>query len=224
MPFLVCASPAHSIRTRHTPYSSGNICVRGVYGLCNASAALAVDDYPLLDWPACVPREKRSEYNRIRITVPTGGKPTKSLRFEPANDIARCAVDWRHRRASNGKDDSSFLAATRDLRLTAIDSKLTPQLAQFRVVLRMFATAFEKTLSKSVAWKIFPSGVRLTLQIVELVIVSCVVELAMTLPMALYFHRIRVFALPVNIFVLPLLVGLMPAALLSLASENVRFW
>jgi competence protein ComEC len=53
-----------------------------------------------------------------------------------------------------------YLAATRDLRLTAIDSKLTPQLARFRVVLRMFATAFEKTLSKSVAWKIFPSGGR----------------------------------------------------------------
>jgi competence protein ComEC len=34
--------------------------------------------------------------------------------------------------------------------------------------------------------------------------------------MALYFHRITVFALPVNVFILPLLAILMPAALLTL--------
>ena len=51
---------------------------------------------------------------------------------------------------------------------------------------------------------------------IELLAVSLVVELAMTLPMAIYFHRITVFALPVNIFILPLLIVLMPAALLTL--------
>ena len=38
----------------------------------------------------------------------------------------------------------------------------------------------------------------------------------MALPMALYFHRITVFALPVNVFILPLLLILMPAALITL--------
>ena len=33
-----------------------------------------------------------------------------------------------------------------------------------------------------------------------------VVELAMTLPMAIYFHRITIFALPVNVLILPLLL------------------
>ena len=46
--------------------------------------------------------------------------------------------------------------------------------------------------------------------------ISCVVELAMTLPMAIYFHRITIFALPVNLLIVPLLVVLMPAALLTL--------
>jgi len=36
------------------------------------------------------------------------------------------------------------------------------------------------------------------------------------LPMAVYFHRITVFALPVNMVILPLLAVLMPAALLTL--------
>ena len=47
--------------------------------------------------------------------------------------------------------------------------------------------------------------------------VSCVIELAMTLPMAIYFHRITLFALPVNLLILPLLLILLPLALLLLA-------
>ena len=40
--------------------------------------------------------------------------------------------------------------------------------------------------------------------------------MAMTLPMAIYFHRITLVALPVNLFILPLLAVLMPAALLTM--------
>ncbi len=59
---------------------------------------------------------------------------------------------------------------------------------------------------------------RFILRVCELLVVSCVVELAMTLPMAIYFHRITIFALPVNVFILPLLAVLMPAALLTLVA------
>jgi competence protein ComEC len=43
----------------------------------------------------------------------------------------------------------------------------------------------------------------------------------MTLPMAIYFHRITIFALPVNLFILPLLAVLVPAALLTLVTTLV---
>jgi competence protein ComEC len=156
-----------------------------------------------------------------------------------------------------------YLTATRDLRLTAIDAKLAPKLAQFRVTLRMIAAGLQRatggrTLRSAVrapseiaidynarpqlaliqdtlnvadetlkaasqnrfanfiAWRVFPWAVRFVLRIGELLVVSCVVELAMALPMAVYFHRITVFALPVNVFILPLLVVLMPAALMTL--------
>ncbi len=49
-----------------------------------------------------------------------------------------------------------------------------------------------------------------------MLVVSCVVELAMMLPMAIYFHRITLLALPVNLLILPMLSVLMPAALLTL--------
>jgi competence protein ComEC len=109
-----------------------------------------------------------------------------------------------------------FLVATRDVRTVAIDIKLEPRLAQFRVVLRMIATRLQRAISTHMAWRIFPWSIRFALRCIELLVVSCVVELAMTLPMAIYFHRITVFALPVNIFILPLLGLLMPAALLTL--------
>jgi len=115
-----------------------------------------------------------------------------------------------------GKSVHPYLVATRDLRTVAIDIKLEPRLAQFRVVLRMIANRLQPAISTHVAWRIFPWSIRFALRCVELLVVSCVVELAMTLPMAIYFHRITVFALPVNIFILPLLGLLMPAALLTL--------
>jgi len=109
-----------------------------------------------------------------------------------------------------------YLAATRDLRTVAIDVKLEPRLAQFRVVLRMIAQRMGGASSTLIAWKVLPWCIRFALRSVELLVVSCVVELTMTLPMALYFHRITIFALPVNIFILPLLAVLLPAALLTL--------
>lgn len=109
-----------------------------------------------------------------------------------------------------------YLAATRDLRLTALDVKMAPRLAQFRVVLRMIAARLHAATSRRIAWRIFPWMVRFALRLFELVVVSFVVELSMTLPMAVYFHRITLFALPVNLFILPLLAVLLPAALLML--------
>ena len=109
-----------------------------------------------------------------------------------------------------------YVTATRDLRLVAIDIKLAPRLAEFRVMMRMVAERMERAGNKLLAWKIFPWSVRFAIRVLELVVVSCVVELAMTLPMAVYFNRITIFALPVNLLILPMLLVLMPAALLTM--------
>jgi competence protein ComEC len=109
-----------------------------------------------------------------------------------------------------------YAAAMRDLRLVAIDIKLAPRLAEFRLMMRMIAERLARAGSGPMAWRIFPWCVRFSIRFMELIVVSCIVELAMTLPMAVYFHRITIFALPVNLLILPLLVVLMPAALLTL--------
>jgi competence protein ComEC len=109
-----------------------------------------------------------------------------------------------------------YAAATRDLKLVAVDIKLAPPLAQFRVLMRMVAERLQRAASGTIAWRVFPWCLRFAIRVVELVVISCVVELAMTLPMALYFHRITIFALPVNLLIVPVLVVLMPVALLTL--------
>jgi competence protein ComEC len=114
-----------------------------------------------------------------------------------------------------------YITATRNLRLTAIDAKLPPKQAQLRETLRTFTHAFESTPFERTASRLFPFAVRFFLRVVELLVVSCVVELAMTLPMAIYFHRITIFALPVNLFIFPLLILLMPAALITLITPLI---
>ena len=115
-----------------------------------------------------------------------------------------------------------YLAATRDLGLLAIDTKLPPRHAEFRVILRMAAARLEAAFHRVIAWRVFPWMVRSALRVCELVVVAVVVELAMTLPMAIYFHRITIFALPVNLLILPLLALLMPAAVITLIA--LLFW
>jgi competence protein ComEC len=111
-----------------------------------------------------------------------------------------------------------YLAATRDLQLLGLDVKLPPLQAQFRVTMRMIATVLEAAFNRFIARRIFPWLVRFVLRVGELLVVAFVVELAMTLPMAIYFHRITIFALPVNLLILPLLLVLMPAALITLVT------
>ena len=113
------------------------------------------------------------------------------------------------------------LRATVDLRMVSIDVKLPPGIAQFRVAMRMIAERLELAASGWMAWRCFPWIVRLGLRLGELVFVTLVVEMVLALPMAIYFHRITVYALPVNLCILPLLSLLVPAAMLMLLTLAV---
>ena len=108
------------------------------------------------------------------------------------------------------------IQAARDLRLIAIDSKLPRKIAQFRVTMRLIARHLEVATSARAAWMFLPRAIRSILRLGELLFVTLVVELALALPMAIYFHRITVYALPANLCILPLLTILVPAAMLLL--------
>ena len=111
--------------------------------------------------------------------------------------------------------------ATKDLRVITLDPKLPPKLAQFRVTLRLIARHLELATSHRIAWQLLPLLIRTILRLGELLFVTLVVELALALPMAIYFHRITVYALPVNLCILPLLGILLPAAMILLVALTV---
>lgn len=110
---------------------------------------------------------------------------------------------------------SPYLRATRNLSLVAIDPSLPPRVAQFRVSLRLLGTHLKPLTGNWLAHHGPALLIRLGLRIVELLLVSIIVEAVMSLPMALYFHRVTVLALPVNFLIVPFLGLLLPSALLT---------
>jgi competence protein ComEC len=111
-----------------------------------------------------------------------------------------------------------YLQAARNLGLIAIDPALPPRLAQFRVTLRLIASHLQPFLGHWLARRLPPAFVRLTLRILELLLVSALIELAMSLPMAIYFHRVTALGLPVNLLVVPLIGLALPSALITFAT------
>jgi competence protein ComEC len=111
-----------------------------------------------------------------------------------------------------------YLQAARNLGLIAIDPDLPPRLAQFRVTLRLIADHLQPFFGRRVARFLPPALVRLTLRISELLLVSALIELAMSLPMAIYFHRVTALGLPVNLLVVPLIGLALPSALLTFST------
>lgn len=110
-----------------------------------------------------------------------------------------------------------LLRGLRDLRQTRVDAALPPRVAQFRVMVRIGAQLLRPWVGWYLAWKVFPWTMRMLLLGAELLAVSTTIELFMMLPMAAYFHRITLFALPVNVLVVPFIGILLPCALLTFA-------
>ena len=108
-----------------------------------------------------------------------------------------------------------YLRGVRLPRQLSLDPFLSPRVAQLRVSLRMFVYALRPLIGPRWAWCIPFGMVRWTLRFAEALIVALIVELAMVLPMAIYFHRITLIALPANLLGLPLLAFLLPLALLT---------
>ncbi|MEO6828998.1 MAG: DNA internalization-related competence protein ComEC/Rec2, partial [Acidobacteriaceae bacterium] len=108
-----------------------------------------------------------------------------------------------------------YLRGVRLPRQLSLDPHLPPRVAQLRVALRMFVSGLRPFLGTRWAWRVPFGTTRWGLRFAEALLVAFVVELAMVLPMALYFHRITLVALPANLLGLPLLAFLLPLALLT---------
>ena len=104
-----------------------------------------------------------------------------------------------------------------------VDVGLPPRVAQFRVMLRLWSDTVA-ALAGEWARQLPPLLVRWTLWALELSLIGLVAELVMALPMAVYFHRATMFAVPTNMVSVPLVAVLAPMAVLTFCASLASPW
>jgi competence protein ComEC len=103
------------------------------------------------------------------------------------------------------------------------DFDLPPQVAQFRLMLRIWCEALADAFG-SWAGQLPALLVRWGLWALELSLIGAVAEMVMVLPMAMYFHRATMFAVPTNMLSVPLVALLAPVAVVTFCAALVSPW
>jgi competence protein ComEC len=115
------------------------------------------------------------------------------------------------------------IRALRSLEVRRLDAFFHPRLAQFRVRVRMAADLSESLLGRHLhdapVW-----ALRLVFYLADALIISLAAELCMAIPMAVYFHRATLLALPLNLLNVPLLSVLLCAAVLMFCASLLSPW
>jgi competence protein ComEC len=103
------------------------------------------------------------------------------------------------------------------------DFAIPPREAQFRLMLRFWSETIANTLG---GWSFYlPSLlVRGCLWALELSLIGVIAEMVMTLPMAFYFHRATIFAVPTNMLSVPLVAALAPIAVVTFCASLISPW
>ena len=100
------------------------------------------------------------------------------------------------------------------------DARMAPRAAQFRVELRLLAETLQYYLRIPQA-SIAPAlafTARLVFYAWEMAVVSTVIQIALALPLAIYFHRISFTGFSANIIVVPLLSLVVPCGFVAIFS------
>lgn len=122
--------------------------------------------------------------------------------------------------------EHSFLPHARAARKIGdrwLDVGMPPHLAQLRVMLRIWGDAFQQLFGQR-ASRAPAALVRCSLWALELALIGVIAEMIMVLPMALYFHRATMFALPANMASIPLVAVLAPMAVITFLASLLSPW
>jgi len=111
-----------------------------------------------------------------------------------------------------------YATGTTHLSILNLDYHLPPEVAQFRIDLRMIASRIRRFAPTRFVLPSLGLTFRTSLGVLQLLIMSTVLQVGLALPMAYYFHRATVMSLPANLFVIPLTQLLMPTAALALGA------
>src|SRR5208337_4009064 len=106
----------------------------------------------------------------------------------------------------------------------AFDFSLPTRTAQFRFDIRLIRAQFGNLVGARAANFVVVRGAGFVLGAAELLFISTVIQIALALPMAWYFHRATTMALPANALVIPIAQVLLPAAVVAVALSYVSTW
>jgi competence protein ComEC len=116
-----------------------------------------------------------------------------------------------------------YLRALRHLDIVRADANVPPRIAQFRVHLRMLTDLSANLLTPRLAnlpvWFL-----RAVFWAAEAMLISMTAEICMILPMAIYFHRATLLALPLNFIDIPLLSVLLCIAIITFLASLLSAW
>ncbi len=116
-----------------------------------------------------------------------------------------------------------YARALHSLDVRQLDASFHPALAQLRVHVRMGCDLSAALLGASLRglplWTL-----RSAFYLADALIISIAAELCMVIPMAVYFHRATLFALPLNLFNIPLLSVLLCVAVLMFCASLLSPW
>jgi competence protein ComEC len=107
--------------------------------------------------------------------------------------------------------------ALRNFDLIAYDINLPPKIAQFRIDLRMIIARLTKVGPEPLWRFLILKTIAFGIAAWEVLLISALMQVGLVLPMAIYFHRLTVTAMPANVLVVPLTEILMPSAVGSVA-------
>ncbi|MDR3734243.1 MAG: ComEC/Rec2 family competence protein [Acidobacteriaceae bacterium] len=107
-----------------------------------------------------------------------------------------------------------YARGARQIDAVELDVTLPPRVAQFRVMLRLLGLHLQPVLGRR-ARRLPALLARLCFWAAELCLIGMVAEFLMILPMAVYFHRATVLAIPANLVSIPLVSVVVPAGMLT---------
>jgi competence protein ComEC len=105
-----------------------------------------------------------------------------------------------------------YARGLRLLRATSYDVHVAPQVAQFRLDLRLIAGRLARFVGKRAGFALPAIFMRITLGLGALVFMSALMQAGLALLMAYHFHRATTMGMPANLAVIPLTELLMSAA------------
>ena len=117
-----------------------------------------------------------------------------------------------------------FRKALSNLDSPAFDFALPTRAAQFRFDVRLVRDQVQNISQPRVANFVVVGFTRFVIGAGELLFTSTVIQIALALPMAWYFHRATTMALPANALVIPIAGILLPAAVVAVAASYVGHW